>query len=133
MNLSFKHLAPYLPYKLAIWDCVDNEKVEILGINQINNVIVLQYDVEEDVELNSDFKPILRPITDLNCDFEIDDCNVYNSLSARSRNDLNYSNPLLLKWSYEDIQILLKHHFDVFGLIEKGLAISIHDVEQADA
>lgn len=30
--------------------------------------------------------------------------------------------------SYWDSIFLLENHFDVFGLIEKGLAISIHDV-----
>jgi hypothetical protein len=31
--------------------------------------------------------------------------------------------------SYGFIELLLRWHFDVFGLIEKGLAISKHDVK----
>lgn len=35
--------------------------------------------------------------------------------------------------SYQIFNQLVSEHFDVFGLIDKGLAISIHDVEQVIA
>lgn len=31
---------------------------------------------------------------------------------------------------YECVEYMFKNHYDVFGLIEQGLAVSIHDVEQ---
>jgi len=31
-------------------------------------------------------------------------------------------------WPYGDVVLLLAGHFDIFGLINEGLAISIHDV-----
>jgi hypothetical protein len=128
MKLELKHLAPYLPYAL---------KCRVTDLNRITTSEMHSvysdgsctfHDLIESEQAFSDIKPILRPLSDLHCDFEVDDCNVYNSLSARSRSDLNYLTPSYLKWSYKDIQILLKHHFDIFDLIEKGLAVSIHDV-----
>ncbi|SNB04672.1 hypothetical protein KU06062659_1100003 [Flavobacterium psychrophilum] len=123
MNLELKHLAPYLPYELELVarNVVSETPKRIFGKLNSMNIMSL-------VENDTLYKPILRPMSDLHCDFEIDDCNVYNSLSARSRSDLNYSEPSFTKWAYDDIQKVLKLHFDVFGLIEKGIAISIHDL-----
>ncbi|EMY3479095.1 hypothetical protein [Flavobacterium psychrophilum] len=123
MNLELKHLAPYLPYELELVarNVVSETPKRIFGKLSSMNIMSL-------VENDTLYKPILRPMSDLHCDFEIDDCNVYNSLSARSRSDLNYSEPSFTKLAYDDIQKVLKLHFDVFGLIEKGIAISIHDL-----
>ncbi|ENA1807862.1 hypothetical protein [Flavobacterium psychrophilum] len=128
MNLELKHLAPYLPYELELVarNVVSETPKRIFGKLTSMNIMSL-------VENDTLYKPILRPMSDLHCDFEIDNCNVYNSLSVRSRSDLNYSEPSFTKWAYDDVQKLLKLRFDVFGLIEKGIAISIHDIEQADA
>jgi hypothetical protein len=35
--------------------------------------------------------------------------------------------------SFVHFMIFIEYHFDVFGLIDKGLAVSIHDVEQVIA
>lgn len=37
------------------------------------------------------------------------------------------SNPL--QWDYQTVQWLISMHFDVFGLIEKGLAVDINSIE----
>ena len=121
--LTAVFLTPYLPYDLKV-KTVHNEIILVEGIYTFEDIYNSSVG---DIPFHL-ITPILRPTTDLHCDFEIDDCNIYNSLSARSRNDLNFNEPSFLKYSYEDIQILLKHHFDIFGLIKKGLAISIHDV-----
>lgn len=143
-HLKLSHIAPYLPYglKLEYTFHVLNDELKTIGrLLAIDNV-----DVGKPVILkitDSEFKhqagfscyidqckPILRPMSDLITYVINDDISVYKKLSARTRNDWEYENPTIEKWSYEDILILLQNHFDVFGLIPTGLAVSIHDVEQ---
>ena len=71
-------------------------------------------------------KLILRPLSDITKVFETmeeDDKKVIMHCDYLLKEDFVF-------WQepYFIIQILFKYHFDVFGLIEKGLAISIHDV-----
>ena len=135
MNLEFKHLSNYFPYELRILDRYGD--LRILKYTDLKNV--------SDEGNVYGIKPILRPLSDLDkpiyrdvnltvvpsrafdlvqdedgdwCDeFYADQC---ESPKAKVMvTQMNF-------WLFE-------YHFDVFGLIEKGLAISIHDVSQADA
>ena len=54
-------------------------------------------------------------------------------ITYQATHSIQLDSTYILNESFNIIQKLLEWHFDVFGLIEKGLAISIHDVEQADA
>lgn len=75
-------------------------------------------------------KPVLRPMSDLT-KIELWDAG-FNShidyLTHEMQNPLN-KGWSVLKAPYNMVAYLFKHHFDVFGLIEKGLAISIHDAK----
>ena len=120
MKLELKHLAPYLPYCLNIYindlrDHVNNFTLELYKDISLKDVI------------DNENKPILRPLSYLTkqiehngekfllIDFLLDkDIIVYNP-------NIDYR---LLRFG--DIEKLLKHHFDVFGLIDKGLAIDIN-------
>ena len=127
MKLELKHLAPYLPYGLQCMAQGEGKKqFELQGISdisyadlhEIGRTVCEQYDFE-------DTFPILRPLSDLTIDEEFyssffrtfsDEDNV--GYICESKSDV--SNQGL---SYSCILFLIENHFDVFGLIEKGLAI----------
>ena len=72
----------------------------------------------------SQCKLILKPLTDYSEILEITDEMTDFEISMIDENP-----DLIKRISYEAIEKMFKHHIDIFGLIEKGLAISIHDVE----
>ena len=135
-KLTIEHLAPYLPFGLKF--CNVNLLNTCKKNNQTYNPPTLKILSSQDKfwlgkeqdsrSLNDDIhKPILRPLSDLKT---LDD-NVYNNFTKyfKSRYDMD-------NWSYmwdvpySDIERLFKLHFDIFRLIEKGLAISIHDIKE---
>lgn len=123
MKLELKHLAPYLPYKVKIlngWGDIHTMNYTHLDDNGNNGVIF-------------GIKPILRNLSDLTKEIEhngekfvpIDyflgeDVDLVEN--AVQINDLSYL-------PYNIVQKLLEWNFDVFGLIEKGLAINYNDIE----
>jgi hypothetical protein len=120
MKLELKHLAPYLPYGLmCLAQGEDKAQFELQGISdvyyadlhEIGRTVCEQYDFE-------DTFPILRPLSDLTeYSYTIGSYSNLEDFKTCVYNREVYA----LEW--ED---LLKHHFDVFGLIEKGLAIDIN-------
>jgi len=144
MELEVKHLAPYLPYGLKL-QYVVREKVEKTGILQsISHRDFETHPTRVSIEglYNEEhiwmFKPILRPLSDLNKElfmngnfgfipskrFELvkdeegvwcDEFYADYGESPTSKVDVTQMN----FWLFE-------YHFDVFGLIQKGLAIDIN-------
>lgn len=114
MKLELKHLVPYLPYK--IWFIYEGKKLLSKGIYSIKGTWYLKatggvYDIDK-------CKPILRPLS---------------NLTKRDAREHNYPDEGHLERSllsghapYEVWNEYVKEHFDVFGLIEKGLAIDIN-------
>ena len=103
-KLELKHLAPYLPYKVEVkLESKLYPKCKIVGV--VRNTIYLNYHGHSLSLQISDVKPILRPLSDnWHLQFEV------RRLDAWER--------------------LFKGHFDVFGLIEKGLAIDINTIKE---
>lgn len=129
MKLEFKHLAPYLPYGLKVKyqtkSAMPPTIEKVTGIDK--NEAITFYDSPNPYKQTnfSYIKPILNPMTSLSKEqIEI--------LSIDLKITIKYSKSkdFLSRMSYWDSIFLLENHFDIFGLIEKGLAISIHDVEQ---
>ncbi|WKW45463.1 hypothetical protein P3875_06640 [Myroides sp. JBRI-B21084] len=133
--LTTVFLAPYLPYGLKgnylLSDVVPETKHELRDklLTTDNFDFFLKY-----------AKPILRPIQEVEQYFE----RLYGSLEHQdvtdyfdadfleSHDNIEIEEIQLLEAEqlpYGTLKVLLKHHFDVFDLISKGLAISIHDVE----
>lgn len=128
MKLELKHLACYLPYNLRLRD-TDNiyKEDRILTIESMRWLL-------------SNSKPILRPIQDVELFFE----KIWND---RSDDDVikYFDADFLYKHEYIEIseiqlveieslpygvmQLLFKYHFDVFGLIDKKLAIDINTLK----
>jgi len=122
MKLEIKHLAGYLPYGLK-------------GNYLLSNVVNTSKDELRDKLLTIDnvkffldyATPILRPLSDLTKE-------EWNSVFVDSDIDnilsIYQSDKHLGCVEYYLVNILLSHHFDIYGLIENGLAIDINTLEK---
>jgi hypothetical protein len=151
IKLELKHLAPYLPYGLNAKASDDNtiRTVTLLHCTYDTKTVGLKHLLHGGTFLKK-HKPILRPLSDLNTEFEGNEHSI-NALIEK-KYGLDYGifshykgflnieldgDPLLrydsnkcldFKVIFEIQEHLFKHHFDVFGLIEKGLAINVNDL-----
>jgi hypothetical protein len=109
MKLELKHLAPYLPYSVTYTQ--ENARIKA----------VLTSDViarREKLRTIEDVRLILRPLSDLTKEIDHNgEKFVPKDVFMESDVDLT---------SYDGVVTLCSWHFDVFGLIEKGLAIDIN-------
>lgn len=140
MKLEIKHVAPYLPYGLkAICYYTTPPRVE-----QITSVFVYQdkndFDLSTpdsdyyNVSTEDDFemKLVLRSLSDLTKEIAekigLDEITRGSILFLYESSKLSHNpSDLVLKMTmYSHVNLLLKHHFDVHGLIEAGLAIDIN-------
>lgn len=125
-KLELKHLAPYLPYKVGIE--IFNYKRDYVGVrySTINGF----YMIKDEVHVNyvggstgksfTEFKPILRPLSDIDDDLfeEIGFADEEDFKESVENGDILYNNQIKL----------ISMHFDVFGLIDAGLAIDINTI-----
>jgi hypothetical protein len=130
MKLELKHLAPYLPYSLMIktkhgWDTMST-------LNELNVNVDFEdsYSYEDHPNEILEFKPILRPLSDY---YKWKD--VMDEFSINSENEFKeaffgfLSDARVDKFdsvNYTVVTKLLENHFDLFGLIDAGLAIDIN-------
>ena len=133
-KLELKHLAPYLPYDLEckVWKPAhihNNKVVKLVGLINKDCGCFTQNNYYYD-----EFKPILRPLSDLTKVIQ------HNGDEFIPYIEYNYISEFLeelstLDYTYMDhvqykvINVLFELHFDVFGLIEKGLAIDINTIK----
>lgn len=146
MKLELKHLAPYLPYGL---------KMELLDFPLGKHIRTLELDCGHDFNFylaHNKVRPILRHLSDLTKEIEhngerlcaIDE--VYNSswmvggyileedeygwhiLSKEDNSEIHIDPSKPQTWMYWVWEIMVSLHFDVFGLIDKGLAIDINTI-----
>ena len=155
MKLEIKHLAPYLPYNLKGFEQNENTYPnvinELVGIvsNEMVRVSLNIFPYSSNTPL-IEFKPILRPLADLTKEimvngedfvpidyFEIGDD--YNDIVDYGKGNVKLIGLLkdmaehnfihLCYMNYGVMIKLFEWHFDVFGLIEKGLAIDINNLK----
>jgi hypothetical protein len=131
-ELELKHILPYLPYKLKC-----NEKWTLISLSSFEDSAMFDYSARFDGENKKGYiqflKPMLRPMSDLFKNI------THNGISVCVGGDIlqdmnklviggepyreSYLKNLNLKYlEFWAIEMLFKYHFDVFGLIEKGLA-----------
>ena len=129
--------APYLPYSVKIaYDYFGDtqEVATLIGVEDRNGETRLQINTGGSVLLKY-CKLILKPLGDLTKDEKT--CDEINEFLEP--NGLEINNFLLLKnslsvvaISWEEMQnvlnVLYREHYDVFGLINKRLAVSGYDV-----
>lgn len=133
-KLELEHLAPYLPYKLRLMHGgLDGEnKVMNMGegssVNWVGIKSVLRWQDREKLRAY----PILRPMKDLKLpEFKMDSWRkeAINFLIETSKLPYNSRLIHINGIMYGDIIRLFEWHFDVFGMIEKGLAIDINTLK----
>lgn len=148
MKLELKHLAPYLHHKLKFLS--DKHFFEYgkrremiargISLDDDKNINVEFLQDDELVFLNElkDTKPILRPLSDLKrTDLDIEGHEGYFHYLEEKyfthSNDIRHLRRIVNeddRWIYTIPMYLYEHllewHFDVFGLIPKGLAIDIN-------
>ena len=122
-KLEIKHLAPYLPYGVRI------TKDDWGKIFKLDNDGTTLNCVGIDYVLNCKAKPILRPLSDLTKEIEINgEKFVPKNMLSTSLQSLNSCEDLIKHRiiMFDDSQKLFEWNFDVFGLIDKNLAIDIN-------
>lgn len=153
-KLQLAHLAPYLPYKLKIKGDSNGEIAILSTLSEMSVNIDgrgTQYGMWSGID---EIKPILRPLSDLTKNIEgigipmvelakiwdrdslwvldgyyAKSSKVYfsfseNSFFAKIDGDISPINH-----QFELFQKLFELHFDVFGLIEKRLAIDVNTLK----
>lgn len=126
MKLELKHLAPYLPYGLKVKD-KRHEKRLIYDLDALrsNSDYPVRMTCESEKPYGamlSETLPILRPLSDLYKQIEWED-----GTYAMTDSIFDVADDC-----YATTQSYIERHFDVFGLIEKGLAIDINTVPLND-
>jgi len=127
-KLELKHLAPYLPYGLKCEvELTDNSELPwYFSDDEIYKLDGLMLDWMSSDEVLS-VKPILRPLSDLSKAEELEVFG-YEDEDDTGIMWLEGVHAVFSKFDYTvDIyNKLLEKHFDLFGLIPKGLAIDIN-------
>lgn len=121
-KLELRHIAPYLPYKLkGLFKDEDDNAKNYLSELETDNI---EYFLDEATI-------ILRPLSDLTKEIEqnffpYDELWKYHNFSSMN---FYYIEKDPTRYPYTIVSALLSWHFDVFGLIEKGLAIDINSFD----
>lgn len=140
MKLELQHLAPYLPYKLMLsyFDISEyKRKAYLTGItlNEIETTYIrkirgcsgdlISWSGNNDV-IALQIKPILHPLSDLTKEIEVNKKRFVPIIEIGNSID---GGPGYTHSSLTALNKLFEWHFDVFGLIETGLAININTIE----
>lgn len=155
-SLEIKHLAPYLPYGLN-WYIEGMQGPEIMTMIGLSNghVIFSQMDLEIMDSLDLDehsalnpHKPALRPLSDLTKEIEHNGkkycvMSLWYSVPIKDEENYKLYGTIPDYWKtvinvmtrmkfidYGFVKIMFEHHFDVFGLIDSGLALDINTIEK---
>ena len=144
MELEFKHIAPYLPYGLN-WFCLDKDSREIeeLPLVSINlaseelSIGGMDITIDELPYPNGlTIKPILRPLSDLTSEQLEEEMRKRGHSShihwTTKESHIRIKNYGREGWlntiPFAIIQYLFENHYDVFGLIENGLAHKMENI-----
>ena len=122
-KLELKHLAAYLPYGLKIL-YFDNQRKMNAGNGSSTHWIGITATLQRQGE---NCKPILRPLSDLTKEIEVGG-ERFVPVDKLKMTQLEF----LLTFhriTLSDANKLFEWHFDVFGLIDAGLAIDINNLK----
>jgi len=128
MKLELKHLAAYLPFAINVVIYSENEpKIDYISGIYHNPDEMVVFSEEEDYYLSNpdynviSFKLMLRPMSDLPKFID-----VISPVPNFFNTEILMKTPLAS--SYEVFEKLVELHFDVFGLIDAGLAVDINSL-----
>jgi hypothetical protein len=129
MELELKHIAPYLPYKLQMlfYDIKVGELTRISNYDWESHPTRMAIDTNDSEHIWM-FKPILYPL-DLTKPiwFEGKEIVPFDFLTEKFLGDIKGNN--VSHWGYRTVDMMIQMKLDVFGLIPKDFAISVHDVD----
>jgi len=154
MKLELKHVVGYLPYGLKCYNHY-HPKLEINVIGFEKDSLLIVYDDSKFYSAFGAFKPILRPLSDLTKEIEVNgekfvpieelkrvnrkirfsDNRFMDYDDGKSKDVLHFSFYDIFSYSlnFEEIteitNKLYEWHFDIHGLIENGLAIDINTLK----
>lgn len=130
-KLELKNIAPYLPYNIRLKFVSKHNidklsKEDIVYLNQINEGFICVNGYKTN---NKSYLPILRPL-DLTKEIEHNG-EKFVPLYELIKEDKAFTLDFIECYGIEELKLsvyekLLEWHFDIFGLIEKGLAIDIN-------
>ena len=127
MKLEIKHLTSYLPYELKGFCTDDLQGVEIMnGLQKISDSCIEVISDKEPMDLIY-FKPILFPLSSLTKD-DVKNFYQFNNDDFKSIDLKEWAEDLMFfiktkePFQLSQFEYLLSKKFDVFGLIELGLA-----------
>lgn len=131
MKLTIKELAPYAPYNLKVQLGVTERDLTAISCDS-KYVFVTEYIGARKKQMAGieSIKPLLRPLSDLASEIEhngerfvpMDEVHLHHNFSVLKTDNLQ-SDPT--RYPYTVVEFLISLHFDVFGLIERGLALPI--------
>jgi len=140
-KLKLEHLAPYLPYNLSLICTIDYTEVEMLSLSAKENLLnwynkADQCDDWGEIDI---FKPILRPLSDLDKHITINNetfkpiWKIQPIVRTTINEKLGISSCsgwVPFEMTTTILNKLFEWHFDVFGLIDKELAIDINSLDK---
>ena len=147
MKLELKHLAPYLPYNLmfvgkntehTIWKLEGLRSIEQRSIELSSKEYDLVHATLDKVQ------PILRPLTDLTKEIEVNGERFVpiDKIEKTTSIHLHYESDTLIwvndptnegNWlqdHFKMMQMLLYWHFDIYNLIQHGLAVDYNTLNK---
>lgn len=147
-TLELRHLAPYLPYGLKVLEVTDTIPIILVGIgkDRTGQIFCEVEDIRcpENIYINiKDITPILRPMSDYNKVFLEKRLGntLFDLLVIRATDFATHKSAIegffkgflerkymMVELPYHLLLLLFKHHFDVFGLIDKGLAVDMNTI-----
>lgn len=133
-KITLEEICAYLPYGVKVQHTFYGERNEVF-IDTIESVCSESLSFEigrdyyfKDPEPDSDIKLILHPLESIfeKEDFKGLELNI-SDLQYMSIFNKNYPCKEILR--YNQMQLLFKHHIDVFNLIGRGLAIDVNTIK----
>ena len=139
MKLELKHWTSYLPYNVNLKSNEGRIPSVMTGIQYPYIECTLEHNIANHF---SNFSLILRPLSDLTKEIEVDgekfipienlgyDKEYRVTFYEKGRYFYVYRNGIhVICFQGEMIDLLLSWHFDIFGLIDAGLAVDINTVK----
>lgn len=132
MKLELKHITPYLPYGLEVLRQDGRTKFNVAGVEN-DLLIVSEKDGNKYCNLKG-VKPILRPLSSMTKEefaelrSKLDD-GVLLKLTPNGDIYIKCNDEIYLYEVNILNDFLFSNHFDVFGLIDSGLAINRNNLK----
>lgn len=137
--IQLHEIVGYLPYELKVLRTFNSEIMIMNGISLPNTIEALEIDNLQicallafgncEIDLDEEFKPLLLPLSALTEEIEVNKKKFVPSdvLNTDFTALMNQKEDIMFG-QYNKVLELLQWHFDIHGLIERGLAIDKRSV-----